>query len=200
MLWRCAPRQGTLFTRVLSRPRSKWVPGIGHWRLVCLNSSRAENGSRAVCFPGSWDGLWTNRSCNQGVIVWSQANGASREIPDYKPALLPLHDGAPKQITCTDDEDKRTSPSCLGIAYSCSLGVEKACLQISWFWGMVCQKFYDLGTFWCMLGYIFVYVYCTRNILRVYFNVPFFQQSRSFSKNADVVSVSTPLVYRPDSV
>ena len=27
MLRRCAPRQGTLPTRALSRPRSKWVPG-----------------------------------------------------------------------------------------------------------------------------------------------------------------------------
>ena len=27
MLRRCAPRQGTLLTRALSQPRSKWVPG-----------------------------------------------------------------------------------------------------------------------------------------------------------------------------
>ena len=42
---------------------------VGQWRLVCLNSSVRQNGSRGVCSPGSWDGLWTNRSCDQGVIV-----------------------------------------------------------------------------------------------------------------------------------
>ena len=51
---------------------------VGQWRLVSLNSSvRWKNGSRAVCSPGSWDGLWTSRSYDQGVIVWSWASGAS---------------------------------------------------------------------------------------------------------------------------
>ena len=52
---------------------------VGQWRLVSLNSSvHWKNGSPPVCSPGSWDGLWTSRSYDQGVIVWSRASGASR--------------------------------------------------------------------------------------------------------------------------
>ena len=52
---------------------------VGQWRLVCLNSSvHRKMAAGAVCSPGSWDGLWTSRSYDQGVIVWSQASGAWR--------------------------------------------------------------------------------------------------------------------------
>ena len=37
---------------------------------------------------GNWDGLWMNRSCDQGVTVCSWANGTSHQIPGRK--SLPL--------------------------------------------------------------------------------------------------------------
>ena len=52
---------------------------VGQCRLVCLNSYCVGNGSRVVCFPGCWDGLWTNRSCDRGgLTVWSRVSSASR--------------------------------------------------------------------------------------------------------------------------
>ena len=46
-------------------------PGVngclaGQWLLVSLNSFHLCDGSRAVCFPGSWVGTGMNRSYNQG--------------------------------------------------------------------------------------------------------------------------------------
>ena len=55
---------------------------VGQWGLC-------QNGSRAGCSRGSWDGLWMNGSCDQGVIVCSQVSDASHQIPDHKPP--PLH-------------------------------------------------------------------------------------------------------------
>ena len=65
-------------------------PGVngyleGQWRHVCLSSSvcwKWQRGCMLLCSPGSWDGLWMNRSCDLGVIVWSWVNGALRYIPD----------------------------------------------------------------------------------------------------------------------
>ena len=65
-------------TRGLSSPRNEWVPGIGQWRLVCLNSSVRRKWQPGCMLPGNWDGLWMNRSCDQGVIVWGRVSSASR--------------------------------------------------------------------------------------------------------------------------
>ena len=69
LVWR-ALRQG-FYLCALSWPRSKLVPGrtgkacVFEW-FLCTG-----NGSRAVCCSlRSWDGLWVDRSCDQGVIVW----------------------------------------------------------------------------------------------------------------------------------
>ena len=64
----CSYRQGTLLTRALSRPRSKWVPSRTVKACVRIVNSLRRNGSWAVCSPGSWDGLWTNRSCDLGIM------------------------------------------------------------------------------------------------------------------------------------
>ena len=78
MLWCCAPRRGTLPTHALSWPRST-VSGylVGQWRLVCLNSSGHWKWQPGCMLPRSWGSLWMNRSCDQGVIVWSWVSGAS---------------------------------------------------------------------------------------------------------------------------
>ena len=52
---------------------------VGQWRLVCLNSSVHWKWQLGYMPPGgSWDGLWMHRSCDQGVIVWSQVSSTSR--------------------------------------------------------------------------------------------------------------------------
>ena len=91
MSWPCAPRQGTLLTRALSSPRSRWIGLPGRTVKACVfELSFVPRKWQPDCIgsSGSWDGLWTNRSCDQGVIVWSRVNGASRYMPDYKPAPL----------------------------------------------------------------------------------------------------------------
>ena len=41
------------------------------------------------CSPGNWGGLWINRSCDQGAIVWNRVISAGR-CHDYKPPPLSL--------------------------------------------------------------------------------------------------------------
>ena len=50
-------------------------PGVngylaGQWLLVCWYSCQCHDGSRAVCSPGSGVGTGTNRSYNQGKLMW----------------------------------------------------------------------------------------------------------------------------------
>ena len=44
---------------------------VGQWLLACLNSYQRHDGSRAVCFPGSWVGTGMNRPYKQGKFMWS---------------------------------------------------------------------------------------------------------------------------------
>ena len=79
MLRRCAPRQGTWCTRALSQSRSKWVPG----RTVkaCVFQQYCSPGMAAVPYALPLEvemAFWMNRSCYQGVIVWSRVSSASR--------------------------------------------------------------------------------------------------------------------------
>ena len=48
---RCAPRQGTLLTRALSRPRCKWVPGRTVKASVCWNSSVCQRWQPGCMLP-----------------------------------------------------------------------------------------------------------------------------------------------------
>ena len=50
---------------ILSGPRSGFLVDQGR---VCVCVHVISSGSRPVCFPGSWDGIWMNRSCDQRVI------------------------------------------------------------------------------------------------------------------------------------
>ena len=68
-LWPCTPRQG-LYPHVHSLD-----PGVSEYlgrnvkAFVFLNSFQRSDSSKAVCSPVSWDGLWMNRSGNQGIFV-----------------------------------------------------------------------------------------------------------------------------------